>query len=463
MKTKKEIAWFYGSIAAASILLIIYGHFFYSNVNYAFDAHYYIELADSFTAGGHFSFLNFPESIRGYALPLVYFLAKTIGSFFHIGQNGSILILQSICLVLASAFLFPFFVSKEYKVKYDLRYLIVVILFFIWWKDLICWALSDLWAVYFCLAGGFLLEKAFRIQNCAWKKRVLSFGAGACLYLAYNTRTIYLFADAAIFFILLFQNRKKERITGIETGSILIGLLAGLFFTAVPQMRINHYYLGTFSPKVFTSVGYKGGLFLKQLQWGVEMQHYDTWVGSLEIFPSNAMYYAYEEVKQILEQFGEISSYGDYIRLWLSYPLDMFGIWFKHLINGLCLSYGQVYIDTFQSRQIYIILNYMVLYLASVIGIYDLKIKKHTMIKLTWMATLITCFFISFGAVESRFFIPVFLIMYIMIAWADWKQIVKWMKDYWMIFGLTFIIGLGICCAVWSNTFVATEIPVFMK
>ena len=119
MKTKKEIAWFYGSIAAASVLLIIYGHFFYSNVNYAFDAHYYIELADSFTADGHFSFLNFPESIRGYALPLVYFLAKTIGSFFRIGQNGSILILQSICLVLASAFLFPFFVSKEYKVKYS--------------------------------------------------------------------------------------------------------------------------------------------------------------------------------------------------------------------------------------------------------------------------------------------------------------------------------------------------------
>mgnify|MGYP004477642443 FL=1 len=407
--------------------------------------------------------MNFPESIRGYALPFLYFLVKTAGNFFKIGQNGSIVILQCICIVVASALLFPHFVSEKIRKEYDLRYLVVIILFFVWWKDLIYWALSDLWAVYFYLVGALLLEKAFIISKNNIKKTLFSFGAGALLYLAYNTRTIYLFAGVVVFGILLFQNLKKKKAFWKGAVCILIGMAAGIFFASIPQMIINYQYLGVYSPKVFTSVGYKGGLFLKQLQWGIEMQHYDTWIGSLDIFPANAMYYRDKTGKLLLEKFGKISNYMDYVRLWLKYPLDMFGIWFKHLMNGLCLSYGQIYINTFRHRQIYIIMNYIVVYLAAVIGIYNLKIRKLTVIKQSWVAMLTTCFFISFGAVESRFFISLFLMMYLMIAWADWRQILKWIKRNWNVFSMVFIIGLGICCAVWSNTFVSTEVPIFMK
>lgn len=202
---------FYISIIFTIIFLVVWGKIFYSNVNYAFDAYNYTMLADSFIENGRFSFWHYPVSIRGYVLPFIYLIIKTLGGLFGVGQNTSIQIVQSIAFVLACILLFPKFLTKERKRQYDLRYLIVIILAFVWWKDLIYWALSDLWALYFLLLGTVCLDKVsfengIKVKNC-----ILALLSGCFMYLSYNTRTIYLFACIAIVCVYFFKSIKKQQ------------------------------------------------------------------------------------------------------------------------------------------------------------------------------------------------------------------------------------------------------------
>lgn len=433
--------------------IFLWGISIKEKVNYAGDAQDYLLLSESLKVGKDW---YFPQNVRGYVYPTILYFLRLIGRITHIGEYTGILIGKVLLFLFSFGIVFPDLLGMKGK---RWKSCIVIVMFLFWWNDLLFWTLTDLCALECLMLAVWLLTKKHRK---VFFEIIRLISVGGLVYMAYNVRTIYLLAIPVIIIGFLI----KEKFTCKSIVSLgLIGV--GFCILSIPQMIINYKYFGNFSMLINTSFMYgEKSLFLQQLVWGIQYQHYDTWLGNSTIYPSAALYYHDSVGEAILNKVGEISSYSDYVKVWIRYPLDMLGIWGRHIANSFLLPFGQVYVTRFRGRAIYIVLNFLVIFLFGMVMFYYAR-RKCLVNKVTklvnWIPALITCFCISFGAVESRYMVVIYIIIYYYLANAEYRELWNYYKNKKCKVIITFCLCLILACALWGTTMSSTDVPILLQ
>lgn len=336
-----------------------------------------------------------------------------------------------------------------------------VAVFFAYWQDLIFYPLSDFYAFALLLCAVYCMVKAED-----WKERIgwyvlpLYVICGICLYGAYNTRTIYLFAGPFIVMLFLFFNRKEAKKRLIL---YLCCIMAGVLSCGIPQARINQKHHNSFSIAVDTSSMEGGSLFNFQLTSGITVQRYETYVGPEDGYPKHKFIFEDEAGKRIMEAEGKVllESIGEYVGDVLKYPLDFIGIYTRHLLNAFCLPYNHAYVKWLHAYKPWLILaNYTLVFIAGMAIILQ-KSWKLSLLKrnnIYMLATLIPCVMILPGAIEMRYFVQMYILMYGYLVYAaDYGLLLNYTKKH-MVKVLAAYIGiLCVCLSVWGSTMASAE------
>lgn len=286
--------------------------------------------------------------------------------------------------------------------------------------------------------------------------------------------------------ILLIEIMVKQREKKYHTILLIMILMAvGALIVSLPQSYINldHYML--FTPKVLTETGYAEGLFNRQLYWGLSIQFYMTYVG-----PGAGGIRWYDEAGNLLlqtENLMGINTIRDYIELIIKYPLDYLGMMGRHFLNALYLPYaGGVYIqDIWVNKTGYTLVNYSILFFG-ISGYFvnkkcikktkknSLKIKIQSMMqwcndeenikKLYLLGALLPCICILPGAIESRFFITAYCLIYGYVAFGcSFKKMLQNFKEHYCVWIIIYVSGLVVGCAVWGSALASSVVPILLR
>lgn len=242
-------------------------------------------------------------------------------------------------------------------------------------------------------------------------------------------------------------------------------MILGMLVISTPQICINQKHFNTYSPMIQTQEYYGGqSLYLNQLKWGISVQKYETNMDvSAENVPTG-MIFADSVGTALLEKDGEIDSYFSYILFFVRHFADMTCNYLKHIFNGLDIVYPSAYIyKVYYNRFIIQLINYTLI-LMGLEGVTLFIKKKHW----NWLKVGVA---IAYGlpillviptAVETRFFLGVHLVLYLMavtvLANANWKYMVwknKWKKL------VVYVSFLAICFLLNSQTFNCYGIPLW--
>lgn len=450
-----------------SILVTFLGYLNLHTISeYYYDSGLYYQLGQTFDFNGNFSFKNYPLTYRGYLFPFILFIYTRIGDIFNLSHEVSILIGNSMFFSLLFVVILPkLFCSKNKEIKI-LSIIISAVMYLIFWQDLIYYPLSDLYSFGLIIIAIHFLNI---ISNNRVKLISIYLLSGVFLYSAYNIRTIYLFVIPLIILVYLILNRKDNiKKLALNLGFILLGMI----LISIPQSYINNQYYQTLSPKVYTESYSGNNLFSYQLYSGLSMQRYETFVGDSSEYPQPSMVFSDGVGNQLIVKEGLDANISiiQYIKLAFKYPLDFMGIIARHFINILHLPFNHLYInDILHYKTFYTILNYTILFLFG-LGAYCYKFKAEKL-KVDWQKvfyislTIIPCIASLPGAIETRFFMPMYILIYCFSVYMlPLHEIIKFTKNNKLKVILSYIIILALLTAVWGSTFNSSQaIPQILK
>jgi hypothetical protein len=203
--------------------------------------------------------------------------------------------------------------------------------------------------------------------------------------------------------------------------ALCVGLLLfGFVLVSLPQSLSAHRYHGTWS---FVP-GATAGLSSLQFTEGLRMQRYDTYVGG-DAGPR--MIFDDETGTRILleEQGGAVADATQYLGVIANHPLDMTGLFARHVINGLDLRYVTPYVehaDTGQNRWMRI-LGFLLVFAAVARVAWPATRRKLGEARWRYPVALLICGATSLAsAVEARFLLPTYLLSYVLVLTPGWPN-----------------------------------------
>lgn len=461
-------------VAMLEILVIFAICFFYHIFRkiefYVCDAEQYMSLAKSFWNDKGFSLMNYPLALRGISFPLM----TAVFYFFCIHLNlDSIWAWRTFSSVIMAVFIyiFPYFITQKTSSEISgirKKRLLLLALILSFWRGLLLYPLSDFVSAFFLVAGMTLMLGKY--GEGPWKY-LRCFLAAVCLYTAYNTRTIYLFPTVVFFAGWLCINKEAPK----KKAARVLVFFCGIFAAALPQIIINYHWRGIISPMVLTEYGGSpNGLFSWQMGMGLKYTQYETYIGDFQVFPIAPMVFPDAAGTMLLNEAGLTEatiSIKDIIRLFFRYPLDMTGVYMRHLINMLNPLWGEVYMRDLYGPKLHLtLINYFMM----VIGFtYARTIKLPGNVWqmfrdelwrkkfLVYVTMLVPCLLILPGAVELRFFFPMYVLFYgfllFEMGWDGMKQAGKVWKAHPLYCTFLCIIVFAACLAVWGNTYAGLQ------
>ena len=206
-----------------------------------------------------------------------------------------------------------------------------------------------------------------------------------------------------------------------------------MLIIALPQLALNRLTRGVSSLAVF-SVVEERSLFASQLVWGITLQRYETTLATDAAAPT--VYYldpAGERLFKSIMNGGDLFSVRYYLKTLATRPLDFAGLYSRHLINGLDARDGIIYTrKPSPARNRTALLNFAVLALAFWVA-FSWRVRdpqappagfRAASRGWPWalVAILVPVAAIIPGAVESRFFLPLHLLAYCVIAFQFDRQ-----------------------------------------
>jgi len=388
--------------------------------HYRFDVLYYNSIGISMFENGKFSFQTMLTDFRGYLFPLYLGICHQIDILFH--MENSIHIISSLILTLFFA-IYLDFCQKIFKGSiqnsrlYWISVVVPIALVLIFFYGLIVYPLTDLYAALLCITAGWFVYSAMK-ETVLYKSGVMFFCAGLCMYGAYNIRTIYMLSIYCFLAVILLIERKNIK-------KLLLGLtlfVLGCCVCAIPQFIINFERYNIISPWINNR-----NLFGWQLFWGLQYSRYATYVGS-EIANLAGMYFIDSTGKHIVDTFmatGGAISIENYIKLFFAYPLEFIAIIGKHFYNAIFLLFPEQYILTLDSnRYFYAIFSLIVVYIfCAAISTKPKKTMNDE--KLIILAILLPSIAILFGAVEERFLVLPYMLVYGYLSNFDWQTVLE--------------------------------------
>lgn len=441
-------------IALISFLIFL-GYSIISDIKvYYYDSDIYWNLSAAFVIDGKFSFENFPDTYRGYVYPFAIYVFSWIGNIFGNPRLGFMIFNSAVSsLGICSLYLIFGKIDSKKRQIYGTIGLSFLLLYF--FKDLVLYPLSDIPAFSFFVLGCYF----FKSNETKTDFRRIIF-AGMCIYAAYNTRTIYLYPSIFLILWIIFNLLKNK--SGMKKIVILmLSTLIGITIVALPQVSINQKYYGINSPKVMTeqySSG-EGNLFIKQLEWGLTYCKYETYVGENNQYSSPALKFEDRTGLQIIknENFNPTSIF-EFLKLYMKYPLDIIGIYSKHVVSYLTPIYRDVYVfDLYAEKGILLIFNIFLFFTAAIYLAQKKIINAIDKKKLPWLVVLLLpCILIIPGAPETRFFIPLYLLLYIYLSYfVNYNEYFRILKTnpvkYIILFVITVAVWTSIVIGILSN------------
>jgi len=430
------------------MLFGIYAHI--TTDAYLYDSRLYYHASQRFTASGSFDWNNYDVSYRGYVFPLILHLYTQAGDFFLRGGADwiSILIGNAIFTSFIFTICLPDILPDCWIAKNNFITRITALVFvIIFWQDLIFYPLSDLYGFGMALLA-VKLTLSLKKNFCIVLQGIL---IGSLFYMAYNIRTIYLLSFILYLFALFAECCKKR----IEKGKLIClyaAMAAGILVVSVPQYKINMNLHNKKSIAVITEDTFEGGLFASQLYWGVLYDRYETYIGPADQYPEVPMYFVDSAGEQLVRKEGILGfhSLGAFISFVFRHPIDYLGIIVRHFVSITCMPWNHVYIyDLHRFRIFYLVLNYIILCLFGLYAYQYINENRQKAImnrKMVYLSVvLVPCFAILFGAVEMRFFMPIYTFIYTIICMGDLKKTLKLIARNWF---KTILIAVLFFCAL---------------
>ena len=401
-----------------------------------------------------------PNAFRGYFLPLFYSALRIISTNFLNNEFFLFNIFISLEMALIYTVCLPYIFNicvKETKITCGICISYMVLLYF--WNGFLITPLSDLPALFFMFIS-ICLMKYMTLHKITWIPFTgLSFLVGAFSYLAYNTRSIYLYGVIAqlIWFVL-------HKI--LDRAKLAVFFLAFVVSVAVfgsPQASINQAHGQKPTVQVLTSLYTADGVPLEKMQvlWGLGLDRYETYVGDSEQFSQAAVRFENPVGNELVrrEQISEESfSYFDILKLFLKYPVEMISIYTSHLISYLTPCYSRTYISNIYTNKTLRVVVSSLIWIIGALAVFvttkENGIKKLLQSALSCCGVLIPVLLILLGAPEIRFFIALYFIWYFYMGCiVDWRSTAIFLKKHM----ISSIVVIGIIFILWvtnvQNTF----------
>lgn len=401
------------------IFLLLYAGFRTENPLVC-DAHYYGTIAAGIVDERGFRLEQYPQTFRGVLFPIYMQLLNVsfLGISFGWKITSSCMASALITVILPSIFLSEKNISNMRRIVGSL---LVSIIFVYFWGDLLVFPLSELVAVFLLSVSVLGIKRLMQYGENNWLQILVSLLTGASIYALYNTRVVYLYGVVVLLLIGIVYTARKHGI--IRSITIMLFIVIGAAIIMLPQCVVNKNREGVFSPRVYTENYNKecSNLQMQQVIWGLEYQRYETYLGS-DNYSKPSVYFIDEVGQDILckENISlETFTVKDWLRLVKKYPADMVAIYARHMVNVMTPLWNHIYIlDMDASKCLVMSLSIIIwiLFGTSIViniinGEWNLKILLFTMV------FAIPALMQALGAVETRFFLPMYILAYVYCAY----------------------------------------------
>jgi len=308
-----------------AVVVMLYGCYFLlggglQGERMPYDAGHYWELAVGFKGkNGSFSLLNFQDPTRGYLAALVQFPALVVRYLTNCTMPTAAKVTGTGWAAFLFAFLIPeLWQSLSRRSISGGRWLLLVLLTFVFWRDHFSFTASDMPALALLLLA---LWAVSRTQVSWWLV------AGLSLAGATNCRPMYLAAVPPALLLALWWNRQHG-----HSWLRWLVLLVGAGVALGPQLAINRLHFSSNSPLVEAQVSsvQHVPLYLKQLTWGTRVLRYDTDLRQRLIYADSAGLAVLRS-----ERLVEYTSYKQFFGAVVRHPMDYGRRYIRHLFNGL--------------------------------------------------------------------------------------------------------------------------------
>jgi len=412
--------------------------FWYANQwsphTYYYDAADYIYSARCLWSEG-FSLRNLPKTIRGCLFLILIGFLETVSQMVFQNHHTMWEMFASALCVGLNVYIIPLICLPADKLgtkRWAIGSCISCMLYLFYWADSVLQILSDLPALT-CYAGMILCIKG-SLKSKRGRAFLLGVLAGALAYAAYNTRTIYLISIVTVVAVMLLFFRESRK-----SWVFWLGFLLGAGAAAIPQVLVNAYWYGEWSPILQTPFEGSSNLFVFQLKNGIAVPRYETYIGEQQSYSGAGIFY-YDLLGQVLAREMEILSIKDYIFWLATHLLEACGLYCKHLFSGITLFYRDGYIKNLELKAHVFLLNCSVwimalmgirsYFVSSRQGIARMQANKNLPFIVMILLPVLS---ILPGAVETRFFLPAFSLVYVYVTMGiDYAELWAYFKEHWM-------------------------------
>lgn len=453
---KKGIEFFFIFVLLISFPILLGGGY----ETYYYDANYYFYTADPVLADG-FNLFALPETFRGYLLPLIILFVKTAMAPIF-GENSwvSYSIFSSVLTAAMITIILPYLFELKASLRVFVGELITTLLVLFFWGDFLQYPLADLPAMVFMAVSLALLKYLCTNELIVWKRLLFGCLTGMSFYAAYSAKVTYQYGIIiALIWVLIFYRKKSLLLCLIPS------IFVGMFLLGIPQMLLNGQYTGQYTPAVLTNTyTYTGSLELYQVFAGINELRLESYVGNHSYWSGDNILFhdiVGSTIWNTREQIKfEDFSYLDLLGLFLKYPMDMIGIYTRHLVSLMTPLYREVYVhDLYLPKGFNIVTSFLVWFLTGL----GLWISFHGTVKnqLTAKNSLFLCILFPaaltvVGVSEIRFFISVYFLSYFGVCCCvNWKEMWKKLSPYFLrivaVFLLIFCLWTGVVSSLMTN------------
>lgn len=355
-----------------------------------------------FLSDGHIDVTNFKKFNRGVLFPMVNLVFTLFSDVLGIDATILFRLFSAFCFAATFALILPKLYFKIFGTKvssYCILLFNAFVLFF--WGNYLAYPLSDFICIEVLICYFYLHFSRPSIIRVILQGILVGF--------IINTRPVYQLILPFCIILLFFYSSRRWKLFPAYTLLFVIGF----FLVSIPQFYINIHAHNVYS--IFLPMEKMRGenLYLTQLRWGLVIEKYETYDGS--IYPAQAVFF---KTKSTVGTFTpamqkNITDFGDYFNVFFEHPFLLTKVYLKHFFNGLDIKYRTPYLYSLKTNTFFSLLNYSIIFLFIFYIVRFAKSIRFSIERLLLLCIILSPVILAIpGAVEVRFFLPLYLLIY---------------------------------------------------
>jgi hypothetical protein len=381
-----------------------YFRFAYNERQFYYDSIHYWTLAKSF------SLAAYKDELRGYAFPFLCLALRRLSLRLGTDEFVTFWVASALGMATLGTIIVPTLVRKVLpRLRFDGWSVITFnALFFCFFRGYATFPLTD-------IPAAALLSISFLCALAGLRWSVIG---GIAFALAVSFRPIYLLGGPGVALLFGLRVVGAFRARQVRTAFVCVLLpLFGFGLGMAPQLYVNHHSFKRLALLPPTDMKLKKSLYLAQLEWGITLQGVNGSVG--KVYPRTMIAFHDKTGMRITEasKNAALNSYRDWLGLFSSYPRSMVSIYSRHLFNGLDVVHVAPYIkDPYQRPILRQLANYSLWFIfLSTFGTLRMVRGNWSLVGVL-LGLLLPVAAVIPTAIEVRFFLPLYLVMYATLA-----------------------------------------------